>query len=91
MADAEDPIQEIKKAVKEEKLIIGAKEVMRMLRLGKAKKIFLAANPARRIENDIISHAQIFNCPVEKLEVPNDELGTICKRQFLISVVAVPK
>ncbi len=91
MADAENPIEEIRKGLKEKKLVIGANTVMRNLRAGKLKKIFLASNPPKTAEEDIVHYAKIAECPVAKLAIANDELGIICKKQFLVAVVGMLK
>jgi ribosomal protein L30E len=91
MADSAELIEEIKKNLKEEKVIIGTKEVMRALQKGELSKIIFASNPSTKSEGDIESYAKVLGCQTVKLEVPNDELGTVCKKQFLISVVGIRK
>ncbi|OIO62003.1 hypothetical protein AUJ69_03735 [Candidatus Woesearchaeota archaeon CG1_02_47_18] len=91
MADGEDQIAEIKKNLKEDKIVIGTKEVMRELQKGGLSKIFFASNPSAKTEGDISSYARVIGCPTEKLAIPNDELGTVCKKQFFISVVGIKK
>ena len=53
MADGEDQIAEIKKNLKEDKIVIGTKEVMRELQKGGLSKIFFASNPSAKTEGDI--------------------------------------
>jgi ribosomal protein L30E len=91
MANSEDPIDEIRRNLKEDKVVIGTNEVIKELRKGKIAKIFLASNPSPKTEGDIESAADLEGCPVEKVTVPNDELGTLCKKQFSISAVGIRK
>lgn len=69
-------------------LIIGTDVTMKYLRAGKVKTVFLSSNCPKGVEEDIRHYAG-EKVKVEKLEVPNDELGVICKKGFPISVVSV--
>ncbi len=81
-------IQDIKKAIKEKKIIIGADITLKKLRIGKLKKIYLASNCRKDTREDIIHYAKLNNVEVINLEKTNEELGILCKKPFSISVLS---
>lgn len=84
-------MDELKKGLKEGKLIIGTKRTVKAIRAGGVSKIFLASNCSEVIAEDIEHYCKITEVPVEKLTVDCDELGSLCKKPFYVSVVAVAK
>lgn len=86
-----DRISEIKNALKDEKAIIGTDKTIKNLKLGKLSKVFIASNTAKEVAETIKKYAKLSNTEFIKLRIPNDELGTICKKQFSISVLSVIK
>ena len=87
----EDALVEIKKNLKSKKLIIGSNKAIKNLKLGKIKKVFLSYNCAENIKKDIIYYSKISKIEVIELAQRNDELGTICKKLFQISVLSLSK
>jgi large subunit ribosomal protein L30e len=84
-------IEEIKKNLKTDKLIMGTEETIKNLKLGKVKKVFLASNCEHSIVRDISHYTKIGNVDLTTLEIPNDELGVICRKPFSISVLCLMK
>lgn len=84
-------MEEIKKFVKEKKVFIGADQTIKGLKIGKVSKVFLASNCQKEARGDIKRYAKLSNAEVVELDVPNDELGVICKKQFSISIIGVKK
>ena len=84
-------IEEIRRALKNKKAVIGTEESVKNLKLGKLSKIFLTSNCPESIVSDIEHYARLSNTEVVKLEQPNDELGTVCKKPFAISVISILK
>ena len=78
---------ELKKALKEKTITFGTEKTLKMLRNGKAKKIFLSSNCPEAITETIEYYAKLNNIDVVKLKIPNDEIGLTCKKQFGISVL----
>lgn len=81
----------IKEKLKEDKVVIGFKSVIKILKKGKPQMIILANNIPKENKNMIIHNAQIFN--VEIKEYPGDSvnLGLICGKPFSISVLAIER
>ncbi|MBD3208843.1 ribosomal L7Ae/L30e/S12e/Gadd45 family protein [Candidatus Woesearchaeota archaeon] len=86
-----DAITEIKKQLGSEALIIGAEKSLKALRAGTLAKVFLATNPRQGVRDDIDRYAKLGDAEVILLEVPNDELGTMCKKPFPISVIGLKR
>ncbi len=84
-------IEEIKKLLKTKNIVIGTERTIKNIKLGRIATVFLAANCSEKIERDIDYYKKVDGFKVIKLRYPNDELGVICKKPFLISVLSVLK
>jgi len=84
-------VDEIKKLLGSEKLIIGTDRVMKNLRANKLEKIFISSNCDKGTLDDIKHYTEITETKVEELNMPNDELGVICKKPFSVSVIGILK
>lgn len=83
--------QELKKMLGSEKLIFGGEESLKTLRKGGLSSIIFSQNPKPELKKDIEKYAEISSVTIEILDVPNDELGTICKKPFPISTIGIRK
>ncbi len=79
-------IENLRKALKENKLILGADRALKLLKNGKVSHIFLSSNCAPGIRENLKHLAKISNINVTELKETNEELGAICKKSFSISV-----
>lgn len=84
-------IDDIKKLVGSKKLVIGTNNVMKNLKKGLLAKVFVSSNAPENIKNDLRHYTTISKIELVELEVPNDELGTICKKPFSVGVLGVQK
>jgi len=82
-------MNEIKKLLGNEKLIIGTNRVMKNLRVSKVEKIFVCSNCNEEVLEDIKHFAEMTETIVEELKVTNDELGVVCKKPFSVSVIGI--
>jgi len=82
-------IKEIKKSLKENKITIGTNECLKALRNNTTKKVFLTSNCSEKVEKDINHYAKLIGAEVIKISQKNEELGTICKKPFGISVLCL--
>jgi len=78
---------ELSKLLKENKPIIGTNQVIKNLKLGKIKEIYTACNCPKNTLEDIKHYSKLYNVKVNELKENNEELGTICKKPFSISVL----
>jgi large subunit ribosomal protein L30e len=84
-----DPIKEIRDALKQKKLIIGTLSIMKNLKSGRIKKVFVTSNCPSGVKEGILHYAKLAKAEVVLLKQPNDELGALCKKPFSISVLGV--
>lgn len=82
-------LDELKKLEKSEGNIIGTERTMKELKSGKIKKIILALNCNNQSEKILRHYAEIGRVEVVKCSYKNDELGTIFKKPFSISVIGL--
>jgi len=80
-------MEELKKLNKENKVIMGTNQVMKSLKLGKLKGIYLASNCPNNTKDDIKHYAKLNNVKVNELDENNEALGTICRKPFSISIL----
>lgn len=85
------PQLEIKKFVKEKRLVIGINQTMNKLRKGVIEKVFISNNCPQEIIDDLENYTEISGVKLEKLKINSTDLGTLCKKQFNISVLGVLK
>jgi len=83
--------EEIKKLIKSKELVIGTERTIKNLRLGRLRKVFLTSNCPADVKNSVECYSKLSNAEVEQLDIPNDELGVLCKKRFAISVMGLLK
>lgn len=82
-------ISELKKLIKEEKIILGTDRTIKLLKQGSADRVFLSSNCPDDVKKDIEYYAKLSNVPLIYLKQPNDELGILCKKPYPVSVLSV--
>lgn len=81
--------EEIKKALKEKKAVIGTKKVMKKLRSGQLSAVYITSNCPEKTKKDIEYYAGLSNTKTVQLKRANDELGVLCKKPFSISILGI--
>ncbi len=81
-------LEELKKAIKEKKLTFGTNQTINGLKLGKLNTIFLASNCSSKVREDIKHYAKLADAKVVELEIPDDEIGTVCKKRHSVAVLS---
>ena len=79
---------ELKKALKEKKLIFGSEKTLKNLKTGKLTKIFLANNCPKKIKQDILHYSKLSKVDIVELKRSNEEIAAICKKPFSITVLS---
>ena len=75
--------------VREGKAIVGMERVIKALKTGNLSKVFLASNVAEDAKENVEHYTKLANVSVVVLELDNEELGVLCKKNFFISVVGI--
>lgn len=74
-------------ALKSEKIIFGEERILKLLKTGKIKTVFVSSNVKKDVEDEIDNLAKLSKVEIVKLTIPNNEVGVICKKPFSISVL----
>lgn len=82
---------EIKKFMKEKRLVIGTNQTMDKLRRGGIEKVFISSNCPEETLGDLETYTKMSGIKLEKLKINSIDLGTLCKKQFNIAVLGVLK
>lgn len=80
---------EIRKAVGTKELIIGRDSVLKGLRAKEIKKIVIATNCEERLRDTVKQYTKIAGIEVVEAEMTNKDLGVLCKKPFLVSLLAL--
>jgi large subunit ribosomal protein L30e len=80
---------EIRNALKNDKLIIGTDRVMKAIKEKTVAKVVLSNNVPADVKEDIERYAGISEIPVEAVDMPNEDLGVLCRKKFHISVLGL--
>lgn len=83
-------IEEIREVL-DKNIVIGSEQALKSLKKGNVEKVFVTSNCSLRIKQEIEKYAQLQKVEVKSLEMPNEELGVVCKKPFSISVLTVLK
>ncbi|MBR9675502.1 50S ribosomal protein L30 [Candidatus Woesearchaeota archaeon] len=84
-------VEKIKKLQSSDKLVIGTKNTQKHLVRGGLEAVYLSKNAPSDVKEMIERYAKISNTKVLETSIPNDELGILCKKSFLISVLGEKK
>lgn len=80
---------ELKKALSENRVIIGSRQVLKKLKMGKLKLIVIASNCPENIRKDIEYYAKLSNTKLEIFDGTERELGVFCGKPFPIATVGI--
>jgi len=88
-----DPINELRVLMinSPEKLVIGSRRTIKYIKLAKVQKVFLSRNVPDDVKSDIEYYAKLSNVEVIRLDLSNEELGSILKKPFKVAVVSILK
>jgi len=81
-------LEELKKAIKEKELTLGSNQTLDKLKIGKVKTVYLASDCPEIARKDILQLSKLSDIKVNALEINGSELGTLCKKQFSVSVLS---
>lgn len=82
-----DEIEEIKKTVEEKKVVMGLDRTLKKLRTGRLEKVCLALNCPKDVKESIKYYGNLRKVKIVELKINNNELGTICRKPFSVSVL----
>ena len=83
--------EEIRKLLTSKKLLIGKDEVLKNIRKSLVTKVYLASNCPNELLGDLHRYSKVSGIELFETKIPNDELGTVCKKPFAIAVIGLLK
>lgn len=78
---------ELKDKLKNNEVTLGTDKVLKQLKLGKLKQVYISSNCPKHVIDDVEHYAKLHNIKVERSDKTNEELGIMCKKPFSISVL----
>lgn len=84
-----DASREIRRAVDTGKVIFGTRRTMRAIRNKDAKLVIVVSNTPKEIVDDIERYTRISKIPVHHFAGTGIELGTLCGKPFIVSVMGI--
>ncbi|MBN1923964.1 MAG: ribosomal L7Ae/L30e/S12e/Gadd45 family protein [Nanoarchaeota archaeon] len=82
-------IEEIKKAMKDKKLIVGQKSTVRMLKSKKTSLVVVSSNAPAAVKKELENLSRIAGAEFVDSEKNNLELGATCRKPFGVMVLSV--
>ncbi|OYT34089.1 MAG: hypothetical protein B6U87_02595 [Candidatus Aenigmarchaeota archaeon ex4484_52] len=79
----------IKKAITEKKIIFGTKQILKRIKTGQISNVYYCNQCQENIIDELKYYYDFANFKLEKINISNSELGTICKKPFFISIVGI--
>ena len=79
-------LTELRKGLKEGKIVFGTERTETLVKQGKVKEVFMASNVAEGVSESIGKYCEISDCKLNKLTENSKDLGAICKKPFSIGV-----
>ncbi len=80
---------QIRKKITEGQVIVGTKLTLDGLREGKVSKVYLTQNCPEEVKEEVNHLSSLGKVEIVQLQVSNEELGTVCKKPFSISVLGL--
>ncbi|MCK5039534.1 MAG: ribosomal L7Ae/L30e/S12e/Gadd45 family protein [Candidatus Aenigmarchaeota archaeon] len=91
MAD-EKYTSKIKQALAENQVIIGLNKVLMSIKLGGLSDVYYCSNCPKEAVDELNYYKKLSSSlNIESIPLSNSEFGTMCKKQFFISVVGIKK
>ncbi len=83
--------KEIKSAIKEKKLVIGTKSVLKNLKQNIIKSVIYASNCPENTHKDLEYYSKNFGIELKKFKGNSRQLGEVSAKPFNISVLGIKK
>jgi len=80
---------ELKTALRTGKVVLGARQTIKHLKLGTAKAAIVSAKAPPLVRRDVLYYAKLSGIPVYVYPGSSKELGTLCAKPFVVSALAV--
>jgi large subunit ribosomal protein L30e len=83
--------EDLREALKENKVILGTDRTVKCLKLGKVKMIVMASNCPDDVRKDLEQYTKLGEVKLEKFDGTAKQLGVFCGKPFSIATLAIVK
>jgi large subunit ribosomal protein L30e len=80
-------MKELKAKVQENVVTIGTARVIKGIKSGKLKTVYVARNCPHDVKEDLAHYTGLAGAIITDLDMNNEELGVFCRKNFSISVI----
>lgn len=82
-------MDELKSALEKKKVVIGARETMKLLKTGKLELIIISTNCPEETKKDLEHYKKSTELDIQEFGDTSKQLGIFCGKPFQISVIGV--
>jgi|WetSurMetagenome_2_1015567.scaffolds.fasta_scaffold828833_2 large subunit ribosomal protein L30e len=83
--------EDLREALKGNKVILGSSRTVKYLKLGKVDKIVIASNCPEETKKDLEQYTKLSSVKMEKFDGTAKQLGVLCGKPFSIASLAIVK
>jgi large subunit ribosomal protein L30e len=83
--------KEIKEAMKEEKLVIGGRNVLKGIKSGKVKYVIYPINCKENVMGELNYYNKNFGLEIKKFKGNSRQLGELCGKPFNVMLLGIKK
>lgn len=87
--EADEIVLLLKDKLQDQKVIFGKDRVLKGLKAGQIQRVILAVNCPADIQDEVKHYASLGSVTVTVASQDNEELGVLCKKGFLVSVLGI--
>ncbi|RLG14805.1 MAG: hypothetical protein DRN66_00985 [Candidatus Nanohalarchaeota archaeon] len=85
-------ISKIKQALSSNHIVIGLNRVMKLIKTGKLSDVYYYNSCPSTVVDELAYYRSLSSSlNLEQIPISNIEFGTMCKKQFMVSVVGIMK
>ncbi len=82
-------LEDLKNALKENKVILGSKRTIKYLKLGKVRMIVISNNCPENVKKDLEHYTKLTGIGLENFDGTAKQLGIVCGKPFSIATLAI--
>lgn len=83
--------EDLREALKENKVVLGSARTVKLLKLGKVGKIVISSNCPDETRKDLEQYTKLGDVKLEKFDGTAKQLGVFCGKPFSIASLAIVK
>ena len=81
--------RELRNLIRTGNYVLGSKQTLKLLKLGKVKLVIMARNTPPEIRDRVRYYARLGNVPIIEYDGTSDDLGHALGKPFVVSLIGV--